>query len=175
VINVNGVKIGVAFNPVLPGGEEINWQGLELFSSITADAISEMRLDLFGLFAQYLIAKATSIIAWPVAAVVEALKFGIQATDLWRSWNDKIGLLVSGVISLIIGVAAVKLDLAGRFVLAVCSVLVGSASAVLQSVFETLLQTVGWGMTMLRSWLDYVKIIGDVALAITAFWRCAAL
>lgn len=48
---------------------------MELFSSITADVISEMRLDIVGLFAQYLIAKATSIIAWPVAAAVEAFKF----------------------------------------------------------------------------------------------------
>jgi hypothetical protein len=174
-LNINGVKIDVGFNPILPGGEEINWQGLGLFSSITADVISEMRLDLFALFAQYLIAKATSIIAWPVAAVVEALKFGIQAADLWRNWNNKIALLVSGVIGLIMGVAAVNLDLAGRFVLAVCNVLVGSASAVLQWVFQTLLQSVGWSMTMWHSWLDYVEIIGDVALAIAAFWRCATL
>jgi hypothetical protein len=171
-------SLRVAFNPILPGGEEMQLGGAESFSQLSADAIGEVRLDLFGLFAQYVIARLASSVNPVIAIITEVAKFLIQVNDLYQDWNDKIALLASSVINFLMAVIAIGGGFAEDFLLDICWVLVDTASAILRAVFIALLSVVSKAMVItkpLGGWLDAIEVVGDVALGILGLARWSGL
>jgi len=67
-----------------------------------------------------------------------------------------------------------SIDLAGDFLLAICSLLVDTASTILRAVWQTLLSVVSKAMVIakpLGGWLDPIEASGDLAVGVAALIR----
>jgi hypothetical protein len=168
-IHVNPT-IDIGFNPILPGGETHGWDGLERFAAVTEEALEDVGLDLAGMFAEYVVAKVTSIVDPIIGIVVEATKLGVGLVLLCAWWEDIVAVGAAALVSFLMGLVAINTDIAGSFLLAICKLIVGSAASALQWICDQMLQIVCTAMLISRWWIDAMEvtfdwILGGLALA----------
>jgi hypothetical protein len=159
-IHVNPT-IDIGFNPILPGGETHNWDALEKFAAVTAEALEDIGMDLAGMFAAYITAKATSIINPAVGAVIEGVKLGVALAFLYNDWDNMVAVGATALVSIVMGLVAICTDVAGDFLLAVCNLIVGSAALALHWICDQLLHIVCVSMLITRWWIDAMEVIFD--------------
>jgi hypothetical protein len=168
-ININPT-IHVAFNPIFPGGESYNWEGLEIFTAIAEEVIQEFIIDVIGIFTGYLAAKALSI--WNPAVGIFAelakgvLQFGLLVAS---NWDNKMRLLVSAVVNVIMGFIALKSSIGKAFIEALCRLTAAPASSALLNLHFKLLHVLFVAEFIGRWWLDILEVaidwvIGGIAL-----------
>jgi hypothetical protein len=167
--NVNP-RIHIGFNPVLPGGEIADWERLEVFGMVVAEVVQEIIVDVIGLFAGYFAAKVLSVWNPAVGIIAEAVKGALQfALLVAYEWNDKMGLLVSSIVSFIMGFIALNVEIGKAFIQVLYHSISGAASAALTDLHWKLLHVIFVAQFTGRWWLDYVDaainwIIGGIAL-----------
>jgi hypothetical protein len=153
--------IDIGFNPILPGGETHNWDGLEKFEAVTAEALEDVGIDLAGMFAAYVTAKTTSIINPAVGVLIESVKLGVALVFLYNDWDNMVAVGATALVSIVMGLVVISTDVAGDFLLAVCGLIVGSAASALQWICDQLLHVVCVSMLITRWWIDALEVIFD--------------
>lgn len=73
-INIGNTTIDIGFNPILPGGETWNWQGLEIFAGVLEEIWQDIILDFMGVFISYTLAKGLSIWNLVAGLIAEGIK-----------------------------------------------------------------------------------------------------
>lgn len=168
-ININP-RIHVGFNPLLSGGEIFEWEGLEIFAAVLEEIIEEVTIDVIGLFIGYLAAKALSVWNPACGILAEATKGGLQFFLLVvRNWNDKIDLLVSAMVNIMMGLFALIANIGKIFIQVLLKLT--SASTALLSLHFKLLHVLFIAQFSSRWWLDVIEIAIDFTLAGVAFVR----
>ena len=172
--------VHLAFNPILPGGDVAEWNGLEFYQSLRDEAIQLVMIEAFGLIATYLGAKYTSIGSFVAGIIVEAIKIGIQGFLLWPSWNNAEAMLASALVSMVMLIFAITDfgSTASNFLVRlidglkwVCGGAVGALTLVLVKLKDMFL----WGRGA-ASWLvDAMEIGADFVLLVVAWRRCQEL
>jgi len=131
VINLAGMMIDVGFNPVLLGGETCSWNGVNLFAIMQADVLQDVAVDIATIFATYIATKVTG--CWNIALGIaaEGVKFLFQVVPLVYNSQGP-GLIASAFCSFLMGLLAIKVDLAEAILNVLWHMLAGAANAVLQ-------------------------------------------
>jgi len=165
-----GMVIDIGFNPILHGGETYQWEGLEIFATIAEDVIQDFIIDVIGVFAGYLAAKLLSVWNPVVGIIAELVKGGIQFGLLVAfEWNNKIGLLVSAIVNIIMGLIALEANIGKAFIQALFRLTGMSATSALLKLHFELLHVLFVAQFISRWWLDLLEasidwIIGGIAL-----------
>lgn len=175
-ININPT-IDVGFNPILPGGEVVEWNGLEFFSSLSDEVLQIIGIEAFGLIATYLVAKYTSIGSFIAGVAVEVTKIILQSLFLLPSWYSAEKMLASALMSAIMLVFVIT-----DFGSAVSNFLVrlidglkwvcGGATTALTWVLVKLKDMFLWGRGAVSWLVDLMEILADAALTVIALRRC---
>ncbi|MFX0202846.1 MAG: hypothetical protein ACFFCW_42620 [Candidatus Hodarchaeota archaeon] len=157
--------IEVAFNPVLPGGETWFWDGLEFFLGLTEEVVQDVVLDIVGLFVAYFVARKTSIANPPLGVALESIKLGIQAGLLYVSdWATRgIRLLGASIGSILMGLLAIKVDIAKAFVNMLIRLCRWVAPAMMY-LFNVLMDVLRIEQLISRWWIDAIEVGGDFLL-----------
>jgi hypothetical protein len=168
-INVNPV-IDVGFNPILPGGETWNWQGLEIFKDMIEEVITDIALEFATLFGMYLVAKWLSFSPTHILAAIiaESVKFGLQLALFIKDFDDQMAMIASSAMNFLLGFISLHVDLAVEFIKAICRYLTTSASSATSwalNILKGVLKVYG----SVRTWLDSVDtainfLFGGLAL-----------
>jgi hypothetical protein len=164
--------VHVAFSPVLPGGESAEWSGIDVFMQLAAEVMEEIIVDVAGIFTAYLAAKALGFwnpVAGMIAEIAKAsIQFGILVA---MEWNDKLGLLVSALVSWIMALFAARIDLGKAFVRAITKVACASASSALLRLSTMLLEGVFVFNVACRHFIDQLEAVLDFVIGAIAYLR----
>ena len=160
-ISINPV-VDVGFSPLLPGGETWLWDGLEIFAGLTEEVLSDIILEIVGLFSAYLVARKLSIANPVLGVALEIAKVVAQGLPLYMSdWETRgIKLLASSIGSILMGLLAIRVDIARAFIdtlIRLCK-WVGSG---LMNLFTTLLDILRVEQLISRWWMDVIEISAD--------------
>jgi hypothetical protein len=177
-VSVNSTVVDVGFNPILPFGETYSWKGLETLASVLSDVAQDVTTDVVAMFGQYLVAKAFEF--WnPVASVItETGKFFTQlALLVWQEWNDKTGLLISAVVSFVMGLTALVADFGRLFLQALFRIVGGMTSTgyMFASLFDELSKMLVYTRIIARGWVDALELSYDWITAGIALYRWSQL
>ena len=173
--------IHVAFNPILPGGEIADWDGMVFFSSLGEEVVQTAAIETFGLVSTYILAKCTSLTSFWGGIIVEGLKIGIQGALLLSfGWNSAQAMRASSLMSLVMLLFALT-----DFGSAVSNFLTrlidelrwicGFAVTSLTVILKTLKDMFLWGRGASSSIVDTMEIVADAALAVIALRRSVDL
>jgi len=171
-INVNPT-IDIGLNPILPGGETYFWDGLEFFQGLTEEIITDIMLDIVGLFTAYFVARKFSFFNPAVGVLMEIAKFFVQLGLLVLSpeWaNRGVKLLGSGIGSILMALLAIKVEIAEALVNALIRLCKWVASAMMR-LFTVLMEILKVEQLISRWWIDVIEVAGDFALGVLAFAR----
>lgn len=168
--------IDVGFNPILPGGEVAEWNGLEFFSSLGSEVVQLIAIEAFGLIGTYLLAKYASIGSFLTGIAIEIVKILIQVGFLSPSWNSAEAMLASALMSTIMMVFVIT-----DFSNTVSSCLVrlidglkwicGGAVTALTWVLVKLKDMFLWGRGASSAIVDVMEIVADAVLGVIALRR----
>lgn len=155
----------IGFNPLLPGSETFDWNGLEFFKSLAEGVLTEIALDIGVFFDAYIFARKTSLTNPILGAVLETIKLGVQAGLMflfdWATRGPKV--LGSAIGSLLMGLLAIKVDIAKAFVDTLVR-LCGWVSSAMQRLLTTLMDLLRFEQLIGRWWVDAIEIGGDFLL-----------
>jgi hypothetical protein len=169
-ININPV-IDVGFNPILPGGETWNWEGLEIFAEVLEEVWQDIMLDFIGVFISYIVAKGLSI--WNLAAglVAEGFKAAVQYTFLALFWNDLEKMLAISIANFLMGFIALATHVGEAFVKALINIIYAPAwSAIMLTTNGMIALTAP--LQVVRTPVDYIEsAFIDFPIAILALLR----
>jgi hypothetical protein len=175
-ININPPTIDIGFNPILLGGETFDFRGIEVFANIAENVLEDVILDIVAIFGQYIVAKGLSL--WNPAAGIfmESIKFLIQMGLLvWREWNNKAGLLVSALVSFVMGIIALVIDFGLLFIKAILRLIAASTANILSLLYNKLVVVLMSARFIQRWWIDALEstfdwITGGFAMARYLGW-----
>jgi hypothetical protein len=171
-ISLNGAKLDVGFSPILPGCETFSGDGLGFFSELTAEAVQDFAVDIGTIFGAYIVAKLTGWWNIGVGIVSEFVKFGVQML-LLVGQTSGLGLLASAVCSFLMGIIAIKIDLAKAFLSSLWSVLAGTTSALLYQIYEILCGMLATAQVCFRGIVDVLESLLDFitgGFALAKYW-----
>jgi len=161
--------VHLAFNPILPGGDSADWNGLEFFQSLGNEVLQVIAIEAFGLVVTYLIAKYTSLISFWAGALVEAIKIGVQGFLAWLNWDNREAMLASALMSLVMLIFAATDfgSTVSNFLVRIIDKLkwvCGNAAGTLAFILVKLKDMFLWGRGA-ASWLvDTMEIVADAVL-----------
>lgn len=157
--------IDVGFNPLLPGGETWVWDGLEFFEGLTEEVISDILLDVGGLFGAYLIARKFSVVNPALGFALEIAKLVAQGILLYISdWQTRgTRLLGSSIGSIMMGLLAINMNIAKTFVNTLIRLCKWVSSAMM-NLFTILMDILSVEQLISRWWIDAIEISGDFLL-----------
>jgi hypothetical protein len=163
-IDINPM-IDIGFNPILPGGETWLWDGLEFFEGLTEEVISDILLDVGGLFGAYLVARKLSIVNPALGAVLELAKIAAQSILLYTSdWQTRgTRLLGASIGNIMMGLLAINMNIAETFVTALIRLCKWVSSAMM-NLFTILMNILSVEQLISRWWMDVIEISGDFLL-----------
>jgi hypothetical protein len=163
-VNINPM-IDIGFNPILPGGETWLWDGLEFFEGLTEEVISDILLDVSGLFSAYLIARKLSIVNPALGLALEIAKLAAQSILLYTSdWQTRgTRLLGSSIGSIMMGLLAINMNIAKTFVDTLIRLCKWVSSAMM-NLFTILMNILSVEQLISRWWMDAIEISGDFLL-----------
>ena len=164
-INVNGTKIDVGFNPILPGGQTSQFNSLGVFANTVEQVWESMVFDFAGLLGEYVLAKlASATVAW---VVIELAKSVIQGISLWAFWGDCDTVLAISLASFLMGLVACGGSVSGQFAKGLESLIsAGTMSAIYISMGDMI--TVVSSVSFFHTWVDVVEIVMDFAFGALA-------
>ena len=193
IIDVNGTLIDVGFSPVsdtvenlfgitgkligsllkLPGGETLFLQGLEMFSEVIEECVTQFLIEAGTLMAEYVAAKAGYWAAQPkVVAGALLLELGEELYILATSWDDRNAMLTFGVANIILGLIAVKTNLAAAFLRALSSIVSAPAISALYLLMNNAITIAEPIKETTRDVIDWIQIGMTFGFAATALARC---
>jgi len=179
-VSLNGLDLWlhIGFSPVLPDEGVVGWSAdlAQLFASLREEALTEMFVETPGLITMYFSAKSLSLLGraaqpWLMVAagVIMSAKFAIQNYLLYSNWNDKMGMLASGIVNTILAILVYfKIDVLVLFIKSVAAGMSLSAVSALYSIghsIKSMMSTVSTAFNFLRDWIDIVEFVGDALLA----------
>jgi len=170
-ININPT-IDIGFNPILPGGETYQWEGLEIFAEVLAEFIEELTIDIVMLFLEYVLAKGLSIvpITWVPAAITLALKFGTQLWLLLNAWSNQAKMLAVALVNFVMALIATRVSIGVAFINALFNIMYAGTISALYKLQNELIGAAE-PIQHVRTWIDGVEIGMDLSLGVTALAR----
>lgn len=177
--SVNPV-IHIAFNPILPGGEIAEWNGLEFFNGLVNEVLQTIGIEALGLILIYLGARYTSLTSFWAGIIAEALKIGLQGFLLMPSWDNVDAMRAVSVMSFIMLVFALTDfgSIISNFVERlidklrwICGVSVISFMWILTKLKDMFL----WGRGAASAIVDAMEIVADAVYFILAGVRIMEL
>jgi hypothetical protein len=174
-VNVNPT-IDIGFNPILPGGEVAEWNGLGFFSSLSGEVLQTIGIEAFGLIATYLAAKYTSIGSVLAGIAIEFTKIVLQSLFLVPNWNSADAMLASALMSAIMLLFAITDfgSTVSNFLVRMIDELkwiCGGATNALTWVLVKLKDMFLWGRGSLSWVVDLMEILADAAFTIITLRR----
>jgi hypothetical protein len=174
VINVNPA-IDIGFNPILPGGETWNWQGLELFADVLKDMWDDVMLDFICVFLSYVAAKGFGMWNWAAGLLIEGIKgavqYGFFFRDFFQASAGSLKVLAAGLANLLMGLIAICTNVGEAFVKALQHYLYGPIFSVIMLTTSKMIAFVS-PFKIIRTPVDYVEsFIVDFPIAIFALLR----
>jgi len=178
-MNINGLdlRFHIAMSPILPDIPVVDWSDDlgQLFSSLKEEVAEEMLVGTIGLFAMYISAKILSLSAkavqpWLMAAAIVTMliKFGIQSYFLLSDFKNKVKMLASCIVNLMLALLAVcNIDVVKLFLKNLgIGISVGALFMfdVINKVFKPI-----------RDFIDIMEVIGDVIFFILSGIRFSQL
>jgi len=177
--NVGGLDLWfhVGMSPLLPDQGVIEWSPdlVALFESLQGEVLTEIFAELGGLAAMYVAAKVASLPAPEIAALIMAAKFGIQLALLYRDWNDRVGMLASAIVNLLLALLATfRIDIIFMFIANVGVGMTLSALNALKVIgynIEGFCGTIGGIVKSLPSWVTIMEVTLDIISFELSQWR----
>jgi len=173
-VNVNPM-IHVAFNPILPGGEELWLEGLEIFANVVADIWQDVVIDLVGVFISYAVAKGLSI--WNLAGgliaegIKGAVQYGLFFNEFFRATNGSLVMLAAGIANIIMGLVAIATNIGEAFVRALYNILWAPVLSAVMFTTSTMI-AIAAPFQAVRTAVDYVEsVVIDFPIAILALLK----
>jgi hypothetical protein len=169
-ININPV-IDIGFNPILPGGETYQWEGLEIFAEVLEEVWQDIMLDFIGVFISYIVAKGFSI--WNLAAglIAEGVKGAVQYTFLALSWNDLEKMLAISIANFLMGFIALVAHVGEAFVKALINIICAPAWSAMMLTTNGMIALAA-PLQVVRTPVDYIEsVFIDFPIAILALLR----
>jgi hypothetical protein len=185
-VSLSGLDLWVhiGFNPVLPDEGVVEWSRdlAQLFASLKEEAVTDTFIEVVGLIAMYFSAKSLSLLGraaqpWLIAAAAGIMiaKFGLQGLLLGRSWNDKMGMLASGIVNTILAILVYfKIEILVLFIKSVAigmSLSVVSALCAISQKIKSMMSAIETAFRFMRDWIDIVEFAGDAILAAMSWVR----
>ena len=172
--------IHLGLNPILPGGETAEWNGLEFFNSLESEIVQTIGIEALGLIGTYLAAKYLSLASFVAGIIAEGAKIGLQILFLIPSWNSAEAMLASALMSIVMMIFAMTdfgstaSNILVRFIDGVkwrCGGAVTALTWILMKLKDMFL----WGRGASSAVVDLMEIIADAVLAIAALRRSIEL
>jgi hypothetical protein len=172
-ININPT-IDVGFNPILPGGEKVKWDGLEIFSAVLEEIWLDIALDFLGLFVSYVAAKALGF--WNLAAglIAEGIKGTAQYILLYSDWDNSMKMLATAIANIIMGLIAIKTNIAEAFLGALFKKIYGPAMSAIYLITNKMI-VAAHPIQAIRSPIDFVEAGIDFSVGGLALLRYIGL
>ena len=169
-MNVNP-RIHIGFNPLLPGGETWDWEGLEFFSNLNEEFVQELLVDIIGIFIGYVVAKGLSLWNWVGAAIALSAKFILQLVFLYPDWNNAPRLLATAVANILLGLIALTASIGKAFLQALFNAVTAGAMSALYLVYNGIIAAAEPIKAIGRTWVDGVDAFIDIVVAGIALYR----
>ena len=121
--------------------------------------IEEIMWDIAGIFTAYITAKTLGITVL-AGLIAESLKFSGQLIMLVL-FTEGPELLASAIASFIMGIIAIKVDIALELLKALADILSRAALNVLNTLADILSDAIATTQVIFRNWVDYLEILFD--------------
>jgi hypothetical protein len=162
----------VGFNPILPRGGMWQFDAKEFLLALADVTAWEIVVEVIGLFAGYLAAKAFSIFppTWPAAAFALGIQLFLFSVLMYQGWNNKAEMFATALVGFILLVFATEINIGKAFLETIISLVSPTTMAQLNMI-ESMLVGLGLPFEVTRTWVDAFEIGADIVMAITAYAR----
>lgn len=156
----------------LPSGETLTLQGLEVFRNVIYFSIMEFIIEGTTLMATYAVGKAAYETAQPeIAAVALSVEFVEELTLTNLCWDNRSGLLTFGIVNIILGLIAVKVNLAVVFLQALFNIVSVPTTSALYLLVNSAITAAGIIQEAKRDLFDWFEIGLTFTFAAVALGR----
>jgi len=173
--------VHLGFNPILPGGEIAEWDGMEFFASLGEEVAYAFAIEFAGLVATYVIARYASLTSFMAGIAVEAGKIVFQTALFFKDWNSLEGMLASSLMTIVMLLFTLTdfFSTASNYVTwfidsLLKGICLGAVNALTWTLF-TLKDMTLWGRGALSAVVDLMEIFADVAMLVIGLRRCVEL